>query len=489
MHAIDRITYVSTHRRESLLRYFTISLILICGSVTRAADKPNLLFLFADDQAYHTIHAMGNDEIRTPNLDRLFKRGTSFTHAHNQGGWNGAICIASRTMLNTGLYLWHAHAVDTKLKTEWVPQKRLWAQQLSSAGYQTFFSGKWHVKADADSVFEVARNVRGGMPNQTAAGYNRPISRDDDAWKPWDRSFEGFWKGGKHWSEVLGDDGVEYMNIAARDERPFFMYLAFNAPHDPRQSPKEFVDMYPADRIAVPASFLPEYPYDIGSNRIRDEKLAPFPRTQFAVQVNRQEYYAIITHMDQQIGRILDALEETGQAENTWIIFTADHGLGCGNHGLLGKQNMFDHSMRVPFAVVGPGVEADRRIGMRIYLQDAMATTLELAGATIPDHVEFNSLLPFLESGSEQVTGTVYGGYTETQRSVTVDHEKLVLYPKINVSLLFDLNEDPDERRDLSSRDGSHARKKVLFREFLTQQKVVGDRLNVTNAFPELAAP
>ncbi|HIK95565.1 MAG TPA: choline-sulfatase [Planctomycetes bacterium] len=477
-----------THIQESPLRYFTICLVLICSSISRAGEKTNLLFLFADDQAFHTIHAMGNDEIRTPNLDRLFERGTTFTHAHNQGGWNGAVCIASRTMLNTGLYLWHAHAVDTKLKTEWVPQKKLWAQQLGTAGYQTFFSGKWHVKADAETVFEVARNVRGGMPNQTDAGYNRPKSRDDNTWKPWDTSFEGFWKGGKHWSEVLGDDGVDYLNIAAKDERPFFMYLAFNAPHDPRQSPKQFVDLYPVDDISVPASFLPEYPYDIGSNRIRDEKLAPFPRTHYAVQVNRQEYYAIITHMDQQIGRILDALEETGQADNTWIFFTADHGLGCGNHGLLGKQNMFDHSMRVPFTVAGPGVDAGRRIGTRIYLQDVMATTLELAGAAIPDHVEFQSLLPALKDNSTEVAGTVYGAYTQTQRSVTVGHEKLMLYPKINVSLLFDLNEDPEEIRDLSSRDGSHARKKALFQEFLAQQKVVGDSLDVTGAFPELAA-
>ena len=471
------------------MRHFTFSIVLLCSSLSRGDDQPNLLFLFADDQAYHTIHAMGNDEISTPNLDRLFASGTTFTHAHNQGGWNGAVCIASRTMLNTGLYLWHAHAVDTKLKAEWVPQKKLWAQQLASAGYQTFFSGKWHVKADAQTVFEVARNVRGGMPNQTDAGYNRPASRDDNAWKPWDTSFEGFWKGGKHWSEVLGDDGVEYMNIAANDERPFFMYLAFNAPHDPRQSPKEFVDMYPVENISVPASFLPEYPYEIGSNRIRDEKLAPFPRTQYAVQVNRQEYYAIITHMDKQIGRILDALEATGQADNTWIIFTADHGLGCGNHGLLGKQNMFDHSMRVPFTIVGPGVEADRRIGQRIYLQDAMATTLDLAGISMPEHVEFRSLLPALKSGMTDVTGTVYGAYTETQRSVTVGQQKLVLYPKINVSLLFDLKEDPDERRDLSSRDGSHARKSQLFQEFLVQQTIVGDSLDVKAAFPELATP
>jgi len=452
-----------------------------------AAEQPNILFIFADDQAFHTIHATGNEEIKTPHLDRLFETGTTFTHTYNQGGWNGAVCVASRAMLNTGRYLWHAHDVEKSLKTEWLPKNKLWAQRMAKAGYQTFFTGKWHVQAPADKVFEVARNVRGGMPNQTDAGYDRPRSPGDNAWKPWDTSFEGFWKGGKHWSEVVGDDTVDYLNIASKDDRPFFMYLAFNAPHDPRQSPKEFVDMYPADKILVPTSFVPEYPYEIGSNKIRDEKLAPFPRTPYSVQVNRQEYYAIITHMDQQIGRILDQLEASGQSDNTWIFFTADHGLSCGNHGLLGKQNMFDHSMRVPFVVVGPGVDAGRKIGKRHYLQNVMPTTLELAGVEDTDDVEFESLLPLLKTGDSAVTGSVYGAYTETQRMIVSGDHKLILYPKISVSLLYNLTEDPEELRDLSSKDGSHAIKRALFQEFLKLQQVTGDKLDVLSAFAELS--
>ncbi len=467
-------------------QFLALFLLLSAGSVS-AADKPNILFIFADDQAFHTIHQQGNSEIKTPHLDELFSKGTSFTHTYNQGGWNGAVCVASRTMLNTGRYLWHALKDEESLKSEWVPSNKMWAQQLATAGYQTFFTGKWHVKADPNKVFEVARNVRGGMPNQTPAGYDRPKSRDDNAWKPWDTSFEGFWKGGKHWSEVLGDDAVDYMNMAKADERPFFMYLAFNAPHDPRQSPKEFVDMYPVDDIKVPASFAPLYPYDIGIKTLRDELLAPYPRTEYSVQVNRQEYYAIITHMDQQIGRILKSLKETGQEDNTWIFFTADHGLSCGNHGLLGKQNMYDHSVRIPFVVVGPGVEAGRHIGKRIYMQNVMPTTLELEGVTKPEHVEFESLLPLLKDGSPEVSGDVYGAYINVQRMVTVGNEKLVMYPKTGVSLLYNLKDDPEELRDLSSKDGSHATKKRLFKEFLVHQQVVGDTLDAVAAFPELA--
>lgn len=474
--------------RSFLLCVATLLLtaLAVPASARAAADKPNILFVFADDQAFHTLAALGNDEIQTPNLDRLVKRGTTFTRTYNQGGWNGAICIASRTMLNTGRFLWHALDEEKRLRNEWVPENRMWAQQLAQSGYQTFFTGKWHVKADPARVFEVARHVRGGMPNQTEAGYNRPLSRDDNRWKPWDPSFGGFWKGGTHWSEVVANDAIDYLQIAGSDDRPFFMYLAFNAPHDPRQSPKEFVDLYPVDEIQVPASFQPEYPLDIGSNRVRDEKLAPFPRTEYSVQVNRQEYYAIITHMDQQIGRILKALEASGQADNTWIFFTADHGLSCGHHGLLGKQNMFEHSMRVPFVVAGPGVEHDRRIDRRIYLQSVMPTSLQLAGQEVPEHVEFESLLPLLKQDSNGSSPPIYGAYTDTQRMLVLGRHKLILYPKIQTSLLFDLQTDPEEMHDLSGTPGALQIKQKLFQEFLKQQQRVGDSLDVVSAFPKL---
>lgn len=453
-----------------------------------AAPKPNILFIFADDQAFDTVAATGNKEIQTPNLDRLVHSGMTFTHAYNQGGWHGAVCVASRTMMVTGRNLWHARVAEKHLKTDWVSNRQLWPQIMADHGYQTFFSGKWHVKVPPPAIFEVTRHIRGGMPRQTDAGYNRPLSTTDTNWLPWDKSRGGFWEGGKHWSEVLGDDAVDYMNQAAEDDRPFFMYLAFNAPHDPRQSPKEFVDRYPAEDIVVPEDFLPEYPWDIGSNRIRDEKLAPFPRTRHAVQVNRQEYYAIVTHMDEQIGRILEALDATGQAENTWIFFTADHGLACGHHGLMGKQNMYDHSVRVPFVVCGPAVPPNSRNGQRIYLQSVMATALDVAQIERPEHVEFESLTGYFQNPSAAPRGTAYGAYTMKQRMITVDQHKLVLYPDIKKRLLFDLNADPLEMQDLSESSELVALQQSLFATLLKEQQRTGDTLDVQTAFPELHA-
>lgn len=461
-------------------------ILLLCVSPLRAADQPNILFLFADDQAFDTIAATGNDEIHTPNLDRLVQRGTTFTHAYNQGGWHGAVCVASRTMLMTGQFLWHARAAEKKLGNDWVPAGKLWPQIMSRHGYQTFFSGKWHVKANPQDVFEVVRHVRGGMPKQTDAGYNRPLSPDDRNWLPWDKQRGGFWKGGTHWSEVLGNDAVDYLQVAEKDERPFFMYLAFNAPHDPRQSPQRFVERYPADDIRVPASFQPNYPWEIGSNHIRDERLAPFPRTRYSVQVNRQEYYAIITHMDEQIGRILDELDRTGQADNTWIFFSADHGLACGHHGLMGKQNMHDHSVRVPLVVCGPGRDAGGECGERIYLQSLTPTALDIAGIDRPEHMHFKSLMTALRESSPDVTGTIYGAYTDTQRMITQGSHKLIVYPQISTRLLYDLAADPQELHNLADVDGTMELQRQLFAELNRQQRLTGDHLDLTVAFPEL---
>lgn len=414
-----------------------------------AADQPNVVYIFADDMSYETIAAHGMLDIDTPNLDKLAERGASFTHAYNMGSWSGAVCLASRTMLNTGRFVWQANRANLKTL---VAENQMWSQRMQQAGYRTYMTGKWHVNTMADQIFDVAQHVRGGMPNQTPEGYNRPKDAADyvTGWKPWDPQHGGYWKGGKHWSEVVGDDSVAFLETAAQEDQPFFMYLAFNAPHDPRQSPKEYVDRYPLDRIKMPKNFLPEYPYAnaICGKKLRDEKLMPYPRTEYSVKIHRQEYFAMITHMDVQIGRILDALEATGKADNTYIVFTSDHGLAVGHHGLVGKQNMYDHSVRVPFLVVGPNVKAGSKIDAPIYLQDVVPTALKLAGAPV-DGVDFKSLLPLLKNEKAPHYDAIYGAYFDRQRMITQGDWKLISYPKIGVDRLFNLKKDPQEMKDL----------------------------------------
>ena len=472
-----------------VLAFFLSSGSASAGATTDAKTTPNILFIFADDHCFEAVRAFGNREIQTPSIDRLAGSGTTFTRAYNQGSWTGAVCVASRTMLNTGRFLWRAHRVHKTSEQE-REAGRFWSEHMKRAGYETYFTGKWHVRAKPEKAFDHVTHVRGGMPNQTRAGYDRPIEGQPDPWKPWDKKYGGFWKGGRHWSEVLGDDAVRFIGEAAKREKPFFMYLAFNAPHDPRQSPKDYVDRYPLEKLAVPANFLPEYPYKdaIGCGKgLRDERLGPFPRTEYAVKVHRQEYYAIITHMDAQIGRILDALEASGKADETWVFFTADHGLAVGHHGLFGKQNLYDHSVRVPFIVKGPGVPKGSRNDAPIYLQDVMPTTLDLAGIPRPDHVQFRSLLPLITGKAEPSPhDAIYGAYLDVQRSVTMGDHKLILYPEIRRIRLFNFDDDPLEMKDLADLPRSRSLVRQLFAKLLELQKETGDSLDLGSVYPDL---
>jgi len=165
-----------------------------------------------------------------------------------------------------------------------------------------------------------------------------------------------------------------------------------------------------------------------------------------------------------------------------------DHGLAVGQHGLLGKQNLYDHSVRVPFVAVGPGIAKGRKISAPIYYQDVMPTTLELAGLSKPDHVQFHSLMPLLTGKTDRAHyEAIYGAYLDLQRSVTHGDHKLLLYPKIKKVRLFDLKKDPNEMNDLAERTETLGLQKNLFARLLTLQAQTGDKLDLRAAYPALS--
>lgn len=483
--------------RQLWILLFCPFLLLNCVKPTGHDNKkPNILLLFTDDQTYEAVHALGNPIVQTPNMDRLIQRGTLFTHAYNMGGWNGAICTASRAMIISGRSIWHAN----QFREQWIAQDSLalemtWGRLMKHAGYDTYMTGKWHVDAPADRVFDVARHVRPGMPpdqwpnkgnDQMPPGYNRPLSPRDSSWLPTDTTWGGYWSGGKHWSEVAKDDVLDYLQMAANSDRPFFIYAAFNAPHDPRQSPQAYLDRYPVDEIPLPPNFLAEYPEKekIGAGRdLRDEALAPFPRTAYAIQKHRQEYYALITHLDDQIGKILTALDEHGMTENTYVFLTADHGLAIGSHGLLGKQNLYDHSIRVPLAMAGPGIPPGNQINTDVYLQDIMPTALQIAGMEIPGYVEFKSLMNDMnqESGSVLEDG-VYGAYMDLQRMIRKEGFKLMVFPQVPRILLYDLGADPYEMNNLAESETYREQVIKMWSELKQLQVEMSDTLNLPDS-------
>lgn len=461
-------------------RLLALALALTAALATaNERGKPDILVLFADDMAPDTIAALGNPEIRTPNLDRLAARGTAFTRAYGMGGWNGAICVASRAMLLTGRTLWDCD--DGKAVAADIRAGRLWPQRMAAAGYRTYFTGKWHNDGKPSAAFDEVGTVRdAGMPKAGEAAYGRS-GAPGEAWSPFDTSRGGHWAGGKHWTEATSDEAVARLLRREPDDKPRFLLIAFNAPHDPRQSPREFVEQYPPGKVSVPANFLPAYPHAeaIGCGRtLRDERLAPFPRTEAAVRLHRGEYYAIIAHLDAQVGRILDALEKSGRADRTLVVFASDNGLAVGQHGLMGKQSLHEHSLGVPLILAGPGVPAGRRIDTPVQLFDLMPTALELAGAKPGSG--FRSLLPLLSGDASGARDALIGSYMNLQRAVILRDWKLIAYPKAGVVRLYHLAEDPHEKRDLAA-DPRHAdRRRELFRRLQALQRQHGDTLDLS---------
>ena len=434
------------------------------------SERPNILFFFADDQRFDTVGALGNDDIRTPALDALVREGTAFTHAHIMGGSCGAVCMPSRAMLMTGRTLFHLDRQGQDIPADHV----LLGELLRRHGYVTFGTGKWHngTASYARSFSAGAEIFFGGMDdhwNVPACDFDptgrypeaREHSRSLDTWydengRPFkrvhtNRQVFDHTRAGRHSSDLFGDAAVEFLRSHDGDQ-PFFLYVSFMAPHDPRETHPQYHELYDPERMPLPESFTPEHPFDNGDLQVRDEHLAPFPRTEESVRRQLADYYAMISHLDAQIERVLGVLEETGRAGNTIIVFAGDNGLAVGRHGLMGKQNLYDHSVRVPLILHGPGVPRGETRAAFCYLLDIYPTLCDLIGVEIPDSVEGRSLAPVLHTAGTQVRDRLHFAYKGIHRGVRDERLKLIEYVVGDErhTQLFDLEADPFELKNLA---------------------------------------
>ncbi len=454
------------HRRHvpgSAILLFT----LLCLSATHAADRPNVLILFADDQRPDSVGAFGNEVIQTPHIDSLVQGGVRFERAYCMGSMGGAVCVPSRAMLNSGRSLFR---INNKLEGILTAGETFGAQ-----GYTTFGTGKWHNGEESFlRSFQQGRAVfLGGMNDHTQV----PLVDVADGETMNQRVGEGFS------STLFADAAVEFLK-SQNGIKPFYAYVAFTAPHDPRQFPDEFAAMYPPEEMPLPANYMPQHPFFNGWMTGRDESLAPWPRTKALIRHQLAEYYRLISHMDQQIGRILAALEESGQAENTIIVYAADHGLALGSHGLLGKQSVYEHSMGTPLVFKGPGIPAGQSSRAFAYLFDVFPTLCDLSGVVPPEGVEGQSLAPIWWNQRHTVRSRVFLAYEQSMRSIRNDRWKLIRYPHINRTQLFDLETDPDELHDLATDHRQAQRVADLFIQLEQAQHDFGDKLPLTSDEP-----
>jgi arylsulfatase A-like enzyme len=418
--------------------------------------KPNVLILFNDDLRASAVAAYGREKTITPNMDRLVAEGTAFTNCYLMGSMTGAVCVPTRAMLLTGRSLFHLDIIDENDRGRdgsiLPPETPTLPETFRANGYTTFSTGKWHQdKASFARSFEHAENVFfGGMHWLSEGGHHTPILHDFDpeALYPDDKASHraGFS------SELFADSTIKFLNDRDQD-RPFLAYVPFTSPHDPRHAPKQFQDLYPPEDIELPPNFASEHPFDNGEMIVRDEQLAPVPRTESRTKQEISDYYAMVSEVDHQFGRILDELDRLGLAENTIVVFAADHGVSVGQHGLLGKQNVYEHSTRVPMVLRGPGIPVGETRDTFIHTNDVNPTLYEMTGVPAPDSVEMTSFLPAINNKAYTHRDSVAFSYSWHQRAIRRGNWKLAVYCNKGEhhTQLYDLSTDPWETTNLAA--------------------------------------
>ncbi|MEI6653964.1 MAG: sulfatase-like hydrolase/transferase [Verrucomicrobiota bacterium] len=402
--------------------------------------KPNIVFLLADDLRPDCLGVLGHPIVKTPHIDKLVAQGFIFRNAYVLGSNSGAVCTPSRTMIQTG----RSYLRD---QTRGTPTL---AQTIKAAGYASMRSGKYG---------------------------NGPKKLDDE----FDCNADGNNAGGN------ADNLIRFIGEHA-GKQPLFLYMASHEPHDPQFATDEFYRMYQAKNIPLPVNFLPFLPFDNGEMTVRDEQTLPWPRTKESVTGKLARYYASTSYWDAQAGRVIAALKQTGQFDHTIFVVAGDNGLSLGEHGLLGKQNLYEFGgMHVPLIFAGPGVPKGETKAFA-YLYDVYPTLCELAGIAVPADLDATSLAPVITGRQSQVRDCLFTAYKDCQRSIRDERWKLLRYPLIDKTQLFDLQADPHEMTDLSA-NPEHAAKAADLTALLEKERLrYGDQAPLKVATPQPAA-
>ena len=416
-----------------------------------AEQRPNILFIIVDDQSPYDLKVYNpKSELQTPNLDRLAGEGVVFDGAYHMGAWTGGVCTPSRHMVMSGRTVWHIPTKPGQSNNPHVGNAKLVPPDLAQYTMPAVFN-----RAGYDTM----RTCKRGNSYEAA---NELFTVRHDATKR-----GGTDETGSAWH---ADRVLEYLaeREATKDVDPFLIYFGFSHPHDTRDGKPELLAKYgavnhadqnvlpPADpkQPALPNAYLPAHPFDNTHMTVRDEVAVSGvwdKRDERTIRNELGREFACSENIDIQIGRVLAKLEDMGELDNTYIFYTADHGMAIGRHGLQGKQNLYDHTWRVPFIVKGPGVKSGTRVTGNIYLLDVRPATFP---SRIPCMKNLSSIRSMLLCGVALLAAFVLN-IASGMAMIRQGDWKFVYHCRadenhVPESELYNLNTDPKELRNLA---------------------------------------
>jgi len=404
----------------------------------------NVLVIQTDEHRPDAMSWAGHPFVETPNIDRLAERGTAFTNAY----CNSPLCAPSRASFATGQYVHEIGAWDNA--RPYHGQARSWGEHLHEHGVETAVIGRKHFEPYAEDRFPDQREPAVSRPPIEVARLERdPVTEyepgearfyepeiDDDRME---RSIE------------RTDEAVAWLQEEAPTDRPWALHLSYQPPHFPLTAPEAFWDRYPPEEMDLPFDYpaatdhpiVADLHHHFGGTDLDEETLRRL----------RTGYYALVTAIDEQIGRVLDALETSGHDEETVIVYTSDHGEILGDHGLWWKCCMYEPAVGIPLLLAGPGVPAGERVDAPVSLVDVVPTIADVVDAPSDEAWSGESLVPLLEgdSGEDRIAFSEYHAHGARNGMFMVRRGdyKYVYYPS-NPPQLFDLANDPHELTNLA---------------------------------------
>jgi len=434
------------------------------------SERPNILWITAEGIPLKALSCYGSHLIQTPHIDRLAKEGMRFENSFT----TNALCAPSRATLLTGRYS-HLNGMlsNPSGTTDGVTHPSFDAAQemmpkiLKRHGYQTGTVGKWHLPANpGDCGFDYFIFKRGsGGPYYDPDGYLRNTELGSRTIVQ--KSYPGY----------ITDNVVDFTIEGIRQfSRPFFMMVQFFNDHRPFDPPHQYEHLYDNTRIVEPGTFYDDYSHRAAAAREARMRIADMPdyhpsselterqRKQWNYQQFMGRFLATLRAQDDNMGRLLDYLDHSGLADNTIVIYTADHGFFLGDHGWFDKRFMYEQAIRVPWMIRYPGAVRPGSVtsewGVNI---DNAPTVLDLAGVAVPDDMQGKSLRPIVEGNAPADWRTsMYYHYYEfapphwvfPHYGIRTQRYKLIDYYTVNEWELFDLEKDPDEMENLFAWSG-----------------------------------